>query len=95
MNKEEKAMRERLDYMRNEVQQLELQARYWKAQWETKYYTLEDNKIIDEYNDYLQKMQEAQLNHLAQLREESKIEGDSEPTLNTETLTETDEEASL
>ena len=69
----EKAQKAKIEFMRAQVQELELQARYWKSQWETKYYTLEDAKLRDEYNAYIVKTQEDYLNELAAEREAQKV----------------------
>ena len=47
----EKERRAQMEFMRDQVMEVELQARYWKAQWEAKYYTLEDAKIKEEYDE--------------------------------------------
>lgn len=39
---------------RNTVLELELNARYWKAQYELKHYTIEENKLREAYNAILQ-----------------------------------------
>jgi hypothetical protein len=87
MTREEKALKEKMDFMRAQVQELELQARYWKAQYDTKYYTLEDDKIKNEYNSFIIKTQEQYLEQLAKERELLQTEEDSEneiaPILNT------------
>ncbi len=54
----EKARRMRLDMMRDQVQELELQARYWKANHDTKYYTLEDAKLKEPYEKFFYEVQE-------------------------------------
>lgn len=57
--------------MRNQVIELELKARYWKAQFELRYYTLEANKIAPEYESHLkaeaEKNQKLQEEYLAQM----------------------------
>lgn len=55
----EKHRRAQMDFMRDQVQEVELQARYWKAQWESKYYTLEDSKLKPEYDAYFLEVQKA------------------------------------
>lgn len=45
--------------MKAQVDALEMKARYWKAQYEIRYYTLEAEAIQESYNEYLQKMEEA------------------------------------
>jgi hypothetical protein len=55
MTQEEQAF----ENMRMQVRDLELKARYWEAQWKIKYYSLEDDKISADYNEYVKKEMEA------------------------------------
>ncbi len=55
----EKNRRAQMDFMRDQVMEVELQARYWKAQWEAKYYTLEDSKLKPAYDTYYLEVQKA------------------------------------
>lgn len=55
--KEQENFEQSLTRKRNTVLELELNARYWKAQYELKYYTIEENKLKDAYNDILQAKQ--------------------------------------
>lgn len=84
MTNQEKQQKAKVEFMRMQVQELELQARYWKAQWETKFYTLEDSKVKDEYDQFVIKTQEDYMNQLAQERAEFEAS-------QTETLTTTEE----
>lgn len=83
MTPEQKVAKQRVEFMREQVIELELQARYWKAQWETKFYTLEDSKVKDEYNDFIKKTQEEYLNNLAEDRAKLEATQAVEPTLST------------
>lgn len=65
----EKERRAQMEFMRDQVMEVELQARYWKAQWEAKYYTLEDAKIKPEYDEYFLKVKEASAAAVEQLKE--------------------------
>lgn len=57
-NKKEEELRElRMEEMRKQVMEVELQARYWKAMHETKYWTLEDNKLKEPYEKYFLEVQ--------------------------------------
>lgn len=72
MQQEEDARLRRLELMRESVKEVELQARYWKAMYETKYYTLEDSKLKDEYEKYFLDVQaraEQAAEQLEKLRE--------------------------
>ena len=53
---------------RNTVLELELNARYWKAQYELKHYTIEENKLREAYNAILQAKEQV----LQQIDEEVK-----------------------
>lgn len=55
--KEQENFEQSLTRKRNTVLELELNARYWKAQYELKHYTIEENKLKDAYNDILQAKQ--------------------------------------
>lgn len=46
------------EQMRLQVVDLELKARYWKAQFEIRHFTMEAEKLQEEYNKYLSSMQE-------------------------------------
>lgn len=59
MTKEEKDRKLRLEFMREQVQEVELQARYWKATHDTKFYSLADSKLKPEYEAYFAEIQAA------------------------------------
>jgi len=46
------------EQMRLQVVELELRARYWKAQWEVRYYTLEAEKVQPEYDKWMARFEE-------------------------------------
>lgn len=46
---------EKTEAIRMQVIEAELKARYWKATYELKHYTLEADKIHDEYERYIEK----------------------------------------
>lgn len=49
---------------RKEIVDLELKARYWRAQFDIRFYTLESEKLQKDYDSYLdaqRKMQEEQM----------------------------------
>lgn len=54
MANQEKAMQAIIAKMKKaQLQELEEKARYWKAQFEIRYYTLEAEKLQPAYNEYL------------------------------------------
>lgn len=53
-NAQQEAFEQALTQKRNTVLELELNARYWKAQYELKHYTIEENKLRDAYNNVIQ-----------------------------------------
>lgn len=58
--------RAQMSKMKADLQELELKARYWKAEFEVRYYTLEAEKIQPAYNEYL----EAEMAKREQMRKE-------------------------
>lgn len=77
----ERRQKEKIEFMRQQVQELELQSRYWKAQWETKFYTLEDNKIKADYDTFIIKTQEEYLNQLNEQQAQYEASQELEPSL--------------
>ena len=51
-------LNEQQEEMRMKVVDLEIKARYWKAQWEIKHYTLEGVKLDPAYEEYVKVEQE-------------------------------------
>lgn len=51
---QQESFEQALTRKRNTVLELELNARYWKAQYELKHYTIEENKLREAYNAILQ-----------------------------------------
>lgn len=47
-----------MEEMRLKAIEVELKARFWKAQYEIRYYTLEAEKIQPEYEKYVEKQRE-------------------------------------
>ncbi len=74
MANQQKAQKERLEYMREQVLEVELQARYWKAMHDTKFYTMEDDKLKAEYNVFITKAQEDAMKEVEKLQKESEVE---------------------
>lgn len=63
MNKQSKAQfkkqwEEQMEEQRMQVQEVELKARFWKAQFEIRYFTLEAEKIQPSYDAYVAAQQE-------------------------------------
>lgn len=77
--KREQEMREkRMELMREQVQEVELQARYWKAMHDTKYWTLEDNKLKESYEKYFVEVQQRAEDAAEQLEKISALTGNME-----------------
>lgn len=55
---------------RKEIVDLELKARYWKAQFEIRYYTLEAEKVQPEYEKYLEAQRKLQQEQMEKFQEE-------------------------
>lgn len=77
-----KQEREQLKHQKQQVDDLETKARYWRAQWEIRFYTLESEKLQADYDNYLEaqkKLQEKALEEFRKQMEEmtKKIEEDS------------------
>lgn len=51
---EAKQRREQLRIQREQVEELEIKARFWEAQWRIRHYTLEAEKLQPEYNKFLE-----------------------------------------
>lgn len=69
-NQELLKFREDMEQMRLQVVELELKARYWKAQYEIRHYSLQYDKIQPEYEVYLQKEVEARKEAMEKLRQQ-------------------------
>lgn len=48
------------EQQRAQIVDLELKARYWEAQWKIRFYTLESEKLQEEYDDFLEKQKQLQ-----------------------------------
>lgn len=55
---QEQLLNEMQQEMRSQVLDLELKARYWKAQYELRHYTLKANEVEPEYSAYIKKQAE-------------------------------------
>lgn len=55
---QEQLLNEMQQEMRSQVLDLELKARYWKAQYELRYFTLKANEVEPEYSAYIKKQAE-------------------------------------
>jgi hypothetical protein len=81
--------------MRSQVIDLELKARYWKAQYELRYYTLKSNEVEPEYSAYIKKQAEEN----ARLQEEyiKQMEANKEAGIDeiTQILSQEPEEANI
>ena len=74
MSKEQKLnYNQYLKTRKNQVEELELNARYWKALYEIKYFTLlsSDAKLNEEYNAFQEKSKE-EVTHPSSTEEASK-----------------------
>lgn len=78
----DKKRKEQLEYMRDQVMEVELQARYWKANHDVKFYTLEDDKLKEPYDTFVKETQEKSIAYLEELQ------STQEKELNLETITE-------
>lgn len=74
MANQEKAKKERLEFMREQVLEVELQARYWKAMHDTKLYTLADDKLKSEYDAFIEKAQKAAMADFEKVQKEQEEE---------------------
>ena len=63
--------------MRLQVVQLELRARYWKAQYEIKQYMLSDKELKDDYDKYMEEIMEQEKKNLEALQEQMKVNQDN------------------
>ena len=66
----QKQMPSAQEEMRQQVIELELKARYWKAQYDIRQYTLAAEKIQPEYDEYLEKQKEQRDEMIKQMQEE-------------------------
>ena len=57
-----------LEETRQTVIELELKARYWEAMWKIRFYTLESDKLNDEYEKHVTALKEVQAQAFAQLK---------------------------
>lgn len=55
VNGNKNVLNEDQEYMRLQVIDLELKARYWEAQWKIRFYTLEAETLQSPYNEFLEK----------------------------------------
>lgn len=55
---------------RKQIVDLELKARYWEAQWKVRFYTLESEKLQEEYDNFLEAQRKQQEEAFARLKEE-------------------------
>lgn len=66
--------------MRLQVVDLELKARYWKAQYDIRHYTLESEKLQPDYDAFIQKSQQS----LMKAIEEAKVKPETTPGISVE-----------
>lgn len=78
-----KAQKERLEFMREQVLEVELQSRYWKAMHDTKFFTLADDKLKSEYNTFIEKAQADAMAEVEALQKESETAQDKVLTADT------------
>ncbi len=69
MTREEKLRQQRLDFMREQVREIELQAKYWESMYKVKYFTLEDAKLREAYESHVMKVQDDAQKALEELEE--------------------------
>lgn len=78
-------LNDKMEKMRAEVVELELRARYWKAQYEVRHFTLEAEKIQPAYNEYLEaqrvKNEELQKAYEEKMKELENISKENPETL--------------
>ncbi len=58
--------------VRMQVVDLELKARFWKANYELRHYTLESEKINGEYEEFLQRSRDAMMKAIEEARANGK-----------------------
>ena len=64
---------EQTERMRLQVVQLELRARYWKAQYEIKNYMLADKDLKEPYEEYLAQIIEEEKKAMEALKDQMKV----------------------
>lgn len=75
------------EHMRSQVVDLELKARYWKAQYDIRHYTLEAEKIQPEYNEFLKREEEEREAALKRFQEQiDKMNKEAAKTTEVETV---------
>lgn len=62
-----------MEAMRIQVIDLELKARYWKAQHDIKYYVLESEKLVEPYEEHIKKEQAKHEENMAKLNEQISV----------------------
>lgn len=93
-NAQQESFEQALTQKRNTVLELELNARYWKAQYELKHYTIEENKLRESYNNIIQAKQSllTKIDEEVKAIEEEQVMEDGLAENQTERVTELDEQ---
>lgn len=91
---QQESFEQALTQKRNTVLELELNARYWKAQYELKHYTIEENKLREAYNDIIQAKQSllTKIDEEVKAIEDEQVREDGLAENQTERVTELDEQ---
>lgn len=91
---QQESFEQALTQKRNTVLELELNARYWKAQYELKHYTIEENKLREAYNDIIQAKQSllTKIDEEVKAIEDEQVMEDGLVENQTERVTELDEQ---
>lgn len=91
---QQESFEQALTAKRNTVLELELNARYWKAQYELKHYTIEENKLRQAYNDIIQAKQSLleKIDSEVKAIEDEQVREDGLAENQTERVTELDEQ---
>lgn len=88
---------EQTEAMRMQVVQLELRARYWKANFEIKHYMLADRDLKEPYEEYMKFIIEEERKKLDELKSQMATNEEKgitiEPVLEGEQANETEEQA--
>lgn len=91
---QQESFEQALTQKRNTVLELELNARYWKAQYELKHYTIEENKLREAYNEIIQAKQSllTKIDEEVKAIEDEQVREDGLAENQTERVTELDEQ---
>lgn len=75
------------DRMRDEVLELELKARFWKANFEIKEYSIKNREISEKYDEFVRLEQEAYAKAMQDFETQYKDESEKVPTAESPIIT--------